>query len=65
MNKYEYQIQLQCVKGNVSRQIPTFILPALLGLTGFESALKTVKEMFVDCELHGSIMNHNSQVFTF
>lgn len=75
MEKYDYQVQLIVTDhipmkragsfSSITKQIPTFILPSMLGLTTFESAQKTCYEMFEKYELHGSLMNYLGEVFTF
>jgi hypothetical protein len=69
MSKYEYQVQLTVTTNNVTKQIPTFILPEHLGLISFSWAEKVVKEMFtLDCvkvRVHGAIMDHEYRVHTF
>ena len=58
MNKYNWQMQIvvntKRGKGSQAQEMPTFILPSLLGLLTGQDAAKVACEMFKEKEVHGS-----------
>ncbi len=58
----EYQIQLvittRSKNGKTSKELPTFMLPDLLGLLTAEGAKNVVLKMFdfSPCEIHGTVL---------
>ena len=72
MNKHDWQVQLCICEnrsdgqfGTVTRELPTFILPASLGLIGIDSVKATIESMFpTDGEIHGTIMDWDSECFS-
>jgi hypothetical protein len=62
MTKYEWQVQVVKQEGT-KREVPTFVLPASLGLIAPIDALATVREMFEPLQVRGVVMDSDCNCF--